>query len=238
MVRARETPSFRPLLDKFENLIELLKGKNYLDGAKIIFGIDALDFQERAGLITSGEEAETCPFPSPTEEVLTISNPQRRVLKTIEELNGKSAPGPACFDSIEFVYKSAGVEPECYYSDKSGQGYIVDGKKITIGVDENDEGEKFFQIPTIGSACEKPIGALENYREKLGYIQPGDWLDIVWGDKSSHAVIFIEWIGEPTRQEARIFDWIGGGYRTYGYHNIYLTENIHPVYFYKNPVLA
>jgi len=236
MVRARETPSFRPLLDKFENLIELLKGKNYLDGAKIIFGIDALDFQERVGLITSGEEAETCLVPSPTEDVLTMSDPQERVLETIEELYGEPAPGPACFDSIEFVYKSAGVTRRCVYSDKSGQSYIVDEKKITIGIDTNDEGESIFLVPTESSSCEVPIGAL-NYQQKLSQINPGDRLDIIWQEKSSHAVIFIDWL-DREEEYARIFDWIGGGYRTYGYQDVYLTENIHPVYLHRSPYIA
>jgi len=186
------------------------------------------------------EEGETCLVPSPTEDVLTMSDPQERVLETIEELYGEPAPGPACFDSIEFVYKSAGVEPKCSYSDKTGKTYVVDGKPITIGAVEN--GEIIFLVPTRSSSCEIYIGALENYGEKLGHIKSGDWLDIVWpkqdGTISSHAVIFIEWIGEPTRQEARIFDWIGGEeYRTYGYQEIFLTENTHPVYFYKNPTL-
>jgi hypothetical protein len=182
------------------------------------------------------EQTETCLVPIPTEDVLTISNPQERVLETIEELNGESAPGPACFDSIEFVYKSAGVARRCVYSDEPGQSYIVDGKKITIGIDTNDEGESIFLVPTESSSCEIPIGAL-NYQQKLNQIKPGDRLDIVWGDKSSHAVIFIDWLN---REEgyARIFDWIGGGYRTYGYQDVYLTENIYPVYLHRSPYIA
>ena len=178
------------------------------------------------------EETETCLVPNPTEEVLAMSNPRERILKTVEGLKGTSAPGPACFDSIDFVYESAEVEPKCYYSDNKGTTYIVGGKTITIGDEDGN-----FQIPTIGTTCEVPMGALETYEEKLGRIESGDWLDIVWGDKSSHAVIFIEWIDKPAKL-ARIFDWIGGGFRTYGYQNIYLTENKHPVYFYKNPVLS
>ncbi len=240
LVLEKETPSLRPLLNQFENLIELLKEQNYLNGAKIIFDVDALNFQEGS----EEEGGETCSSPNPTEEVLELLNPRDKVLKTIEELNGKLACLPqdaSCGDSIEFVYTKAGVTKKCYYSDKAGKTYLVDGKTITIGVDENDEEEIIFQIPTIGRTCEISPGALgTSYREKLGYIQSGDWLDIAWpkqdGTISSHAVIFINWIGEPTRQEARVFDWIGGGFRKYGYQNIFLTENIHPVYFYKNPV--
>jgi len=221
------------------DLIELLEEKNYFDGAKIIFGIDALAFQE----ISEEEpgEDETCPNPNPTEEIKALSNPRDRVMKAVEELNGQKACSDFCGESVEFVYIKAAVTQKCYYSDKAGQKYIVGGKTITIGEDENDKGEIIFQIPTTGTTCSIQIGALETYGEKLGHINPGDWLDIAWPKQddsiSSHAVIFIEWV-DREKGYARVFDWIGGGFRTYGYQNIYLTENNHPVYFYKNPILS
>jgi hypothetical protein len=185
-------------------------------------------------------EGETCANPNPTEEILGLSDPRERVLKAIDELEGKPACLPetaSCYDSINLVYNKAGVESKCYYSDIEGTTYIVGGKTITIGVDENDEGEKFFQIPTTGTTCSIPIGALENYEEKLDRIRSGDWLNIAWNDKASHSVIFIEWVDESNKK-ARVFDWIGGGRRIYGYQDIYLTENTYPVYFFKNPELA
>ena len=109
---------------------------------------------------------------------------------------------------------------------------------ITIGVDENEDGI-IFQIPTKADSCIKPIGAL-NYRQKLDQIQAGDWLDIAWPKKegavSSHAVIFIKWLDEEKKEVAQIFDWMGEGGKRYAYRKIPLTENTHPVYFYKNPV--
>lgn len=221
------------------DLIELLEEKNYFNGAKIIFGIDALAFQEISEE-ESGED-ETCPNPNPTEEIKALSNPRDRVMKAVEELNGQKACSDFCGESVEFVYIKAAVTQKCYYSDKAGQKYIVGGKTITIGEDENDKGEIIFQIPTTGTTCSIQIGALETYGEKLGHINPGDWLDIAWPKQddsiSSHAVIFIEWV-DREKGYARVFDWIGGGFRTYGYQNIYLTENNHPVYFYKNPILS
>jgi hypothetical protein len=220
----------RPALANID-LIENLEEKNYFDGAKIIFS---------SGAQPTTPMAETCPSPNPTEEVLGLSKPRDRVLEAIEELNEKPACLPAtasCHDSIEFVYTRAGVEPQCYYSDKSGQSYIVAGEKITL----SDEEGSIFLVPRIGRTCEIPIGAFTTYEEKLDKIQTGDWLNIAWpkkdGGVSSHAAIFIDWVDEPNKK-AHVFDWIGGGYRTYGYQDIYLTENTHPVYLYRNPTMA
>jgi len=186
---------------------------------------------------TEPSEGEVCPIPTPTEEVLKISNARDRVIKTIEELNGKSAPGQNCFHSIEFVYASAGVNFKCAYADRTGQQYYINNNAfIKIGEDKNSEGKIIFQVPTQDTSCEVPLGVL-NYEQKLNVIEPGDWLDIVYTDKSSHAVIFISWI-DKEKGYARIFDWIGGGDRTYGYQNLYLTEKDRPVYLIRGPVLV
>ncbi len=228
---AYETENLRPLIEKFKNLVGALREKSFYQGSALIFQIDAVEFS-----IETPSEAETCPVPSPTEAVLAISDPQKRVLKTVEELNGKPAPGSSCFHSIEFVYRSAAVDFGCTYSDKSGQQYNIDGEIIIIGEDKDAQNAIIFLVPTGASSCKYPLGAL-NYQQKLDQIQPGDWLDVAWTDKSSHAVIFIGWENKE-KGYARIFDWIGGGSRTYGYQNVYLTENTNPVYLHRSPVLA
>ncbi len=179
------------------------------------------------------KEGETCPSPNPTEDVLRLPKARDKVLKTVEELDGKPVclpPDASCHDSIEFVYNRSGVEFKCYYSDRAGKSYIVNGETITL----SDEKGSIFLVPEIGKTCTILIGTLPSYEQKLDQIQAGDWLDIAFDEKASHAVIFIEWIDKPN-EKALIFDWMPN--RIYGYREESLAENTHPVYFFKNPVL-
>ncbi|MEM3141302.1 MAG: hypothetical protein QXX55_00745 [Candidatus Pacearchaeota archaeon] len=179
-------------------------------------------------------------FPNFTQEVFRIQQANNRVLAVASSLNGQDAPGENCFVPITEIYKKAGVGFDCFYQDFEGDQYTVRGQEVKIGVDKNEKGETIYLVfPTKDRSKRCYIGSKISYEEKINNIAPGDQLDLVWTPESAHSVIFISWVDKEKR-EALIFDWLGGsrGARKYRYETISLSENEHPVYAHRRPIIT
>jgi hypothetical protein len=199
-----------------------------------------------------------CVAPSVLPGVSTISGANQKVLEAAKELEGALAyVGPSsCYSATMFVYQSAGLTFKCDYSDKSGKEYFLtaeNNKKVTIGVDKNDKGDTLY-VPNEAACTNVDF----SYNQKINSIQPGDELDIVWNSGAGHSVIFISW-NDKAKGDAKVFDWMGGillkgqldskgnpcddahlsnGHcYTYAYHDISLTDTVHPIYLHRIPVV-
>jgi hypothetical protein len=233
-------------------------------------------FSEKIDVVWNGTDfeiaggEEICYAPDkPTTEILALGTASERVLKKVDELVGSYAKigSAGCFDSVDYVWKEAGVGfSTCYYTDSKGREYILeDGTKITLGVDKNANGNIIHQVSNykrcIGNNDQENWDSLD----KLSEIEPGDILSYVYNSEFGHNVIFIEWV-DSTILKAKVFDWNGKVYnfgetnekgevcgdnlafvkmrdgkkycKTYQINEVLLQDNKHPVYEFWKPVIT
>jgi len=217
-----------------KELLSAIGGKNFYDGAIIIFG---------------GEIGE--------REVGEVSE-EKEFLEKLKELEGVIVPGKACkncYEALKYIYDSLGLSLNCIYVDFDGKKYNINGKKIVIESSEDST----FRASDV-SACSLNVEkAVLNSADKFSNLQPGDLISLVYGSGVPHNSIFIGWVDEESKI-AKLFDWngqiLGEGekdllnkicsfedfypqkkyckiYRFYEYD---LSEDKHPFYQYWRPV--
>ncbi len=181
-------------------------------------------------------EGETCPTITTPADIQKLSNVRQKVLASAQKLQGTSASRvfySNCWEAVYYVYKYAGVDNRCAYSDVAGTSYNLNGAII------KPSSSGLFIIAKTPSLCSwnKQISNMTS-EQKLNNIQSGDLLSYAWGSTSPHNAIFIEWNNKATR-DAKLFDWNGKdiyGDKIFRYYNEILTDDKHPVYLYFEPV--
>ncbi len=230
-----------------KELLASLEGKDFFNGAIELFwiGFDAGEVEEKYFGLTDSENGlseipggETCEIVEPLEEVETITDPQKKVLKAASVLKGTSSSGfEDCFDSATYVYKKANVNlGGCIYSDNKGKNYNIEEETITIGVDKNSKNQIIFQVasnPSDSCTLNRGNAEIEEF-DKLNALEPGYMLSYAYCSDAGHNAIFVGWVDKNTKT-AKLFDWNGPG-RTFRYYDEDLSDAEHPVYMFWEPV--
>ncbi len=210
----------RPVPKNIEIIVNL-KGKDYLGGVSEIE-----KGSEEYSLISELEVYDE-----------SLSEIRNKILTKCEELDRElvNTEYTNCFSAVEHIY--GGIN--CIYSDIANKFYSISGGNIIT----EDVNEGYITYPTFAvnpSGCESAGGVIDlSEEEKLGMIESGDLLSIVFDEETGHSVIFIEWFNEE-EGVAKIFDWNGeneDGKRVYRYKNYDLSDNAHPVYMAWKPVI-
>lgn len=195
---------------------ELLQKK--LSNSELDFSFDGSDFEDFGG--------ETCPIVEESKDV--SGSASNKVVEEMKKWIGVRTPSEAsgsCYDSVEYIYRKAGVDMNCIYSEEIGKEFVVGGN--TIQTSEHKGSTPYWVYP---NGCSS-VGLNEN--QKLNRLFPGTLISYSYAVGKPHNAIFVNWSNEPNR-EAWIFDWIPG--RTYGYRIEDLSDNSHPVYVIWRPV--
>ena len=199
-----------------------------------LWGCAEVSIEDLSGL-SDISDGETCKPVEPLPEVEDITNARLKVVEATKILDGESsAEFKDCYVSAKYVYAKADVRDTCFYSDKAGEPYIIDGVSIKMG-EETADGFKFL----INEGC--PIVG-KNERDKLNLLAPGYLISYYWGTNNKypngvgHNAIFVKWKDQSSNL-AELFDWNGPG-DTFRYYEHNVSDDKHPVYMIWKPELA
>ena len=195
-----------------------------------------------------------CTTISPDISYTTSNNPQTRIMKVVNSKLDQTVTANSCWDSVYSLYKLAGLDVNCVYSDSSGRSYDI---TYTSNSKDYTKTAKIGTSPYIAASSPKTECNLnkvsgENLPDNKKYsdLEPGDIMSVVWQD-TVHNVIFLNWNASAPQDGtyvANVFSWYctGWNYDThscdgvqkYGKINIDMSSGKFPVYQYWKPVIA